>query len=193
MSPVNEATTDATTCTKCGGRFPNAGTLFNALQTQTTKINVITSKTAKSGPPGPKCRLFILRFVPVARSYLVLLLLLNYLLVVGAGLVDRPARVIDRPFDYVHSHDCQLQHTLRLACFDDCNGVQSQVNKHGERPPLHQLLTTLKALDTHCLSEMPVAFAAPVVFENAAARQAAHAAAASAGYRGLIELPPRRG
>ena len=38
------------------------------------------------------------------RPYFTLLLLLNYLLVVGAGLVERPARPIDRPFAYVHSH-----------------------------------------------------------------------------------------
>ena len=53
--------------------------------------------------------------VSVPRPYLVWLLLLNYLLVVGAGLVERPARVIDRPFAYAHSPDCQLHHTLRLG------------------------------------------------------------------------------
>ena len=60
------------------------------------------------------------------------------------SLVERPARPIDRPFAYVHSQDCQLRHTLRLACFDDCNGVQYTVKKPGERLPLQQLLTTFK-------------------------------------------------
>lgn len=126
------------------------------------------------------------------RSLLVLLLLANYLLVVGAGLVERPARAIDRPFAYVHSSDCQLRHTLRLACFDDCNGVQYTVKKTGERPPLQQLLTSLKGLDTHCLPELRVVFARPV-FRCAEPRLAARVAGVAVGHRGEIELPPRRG
>lgn len=126
------------------------------------------------------------------RSLLVLLLLANYLLVVGAGLVERPARPIDRPFAYVHSHDCQLKHTMRLACFDDCNGVQYTVKKTGERLPLQQLLNSFKGLDTHCLSEVRVAFAKPV-FVSSEARLVAHVVAVPVGYRGQIELPPRRG
>ncbi|MDB5269634.1 MAG: hypothetical protein JWP58_2674 [Hymenobacter sp.] len=126
------------------------------------------------------------------RPYLTLLLLLNYLLVVGAGLVERPAKVIDRPFAYVHSPDCQLRHTLRLGCFDDCNGVQYTVKKTGERPPIQQLLTSLKGLDTHCLTETRVVFARPV-FAAAEARRATRVVAVPVGYRGRIELPPRRG
>lgn len=126
------------------------------------------------------------------RPYLTLLLLLNYLLVVGAGLVERPAKVIDRPFAYVHSHDCQLKHTLRLACFDDCNGVQYTVQKNGERLPLQQLLTTFKGLDAHCLTETRVVFARPV-FKDVEAQRTARVVAVPVGYRGQIELPPRRG
>ena len=125
-------------------------------------------------------------------SYLTLLLLLNYLLVVGAGLVERPARVIDRPFAYVHSHDCQLRHTLRLACFDDCNGTQYTVKKNGGRLPLHQLLTSFKGVDTHCLSELRVVFTRPV-FRSSESRWAARVVAVPVGYRGQIELPPCRG
>ena len=128
----------------------------------------------------------------MARSYLVLLLLLNYLLVVGAGLVERPARVIDRPFNYVHSPDCQVKHTLRLACFDDCNGVQYTVKKYGERLPLTQLLTTFKGLDSHCLPEWRVALAAPL-FGRLVARSTTYEATVPVGYQGEIELPPRRG
>ena len=130
--------------------------------------------------------------MPVARSCLVLLLLLHYLLVVGAGLVERPARVIDRPFDYVHSPDCQLRHTLRLACFDDCNGVQYTVKKHGERLPLTQLLTTFKGLDSHCLPEWRVAFGQPV-FSPALTFSRNQAAAGPGGHRAPVELPPCRG
>ena len=130
--------------------------------------------------------------MPVARPYLVLLLLLNYLLVVGAGMAERPARVIDRPFAYVHSKDCQLRHTLRLACLDDCNGIQYTLKKHGERPPFHQLLSSLKGLDLHCLPETRVAFAQPA-FGRADLRYAAGEVAVPTGFRGLIDSPPRRG
>ena len=130
--------------------------------------------------------------LPVARSYLVLLLLLHYLLVVGAGLVERPARVVDRPFAYAHSQDCQLRHTLRLACFDDCNGVQYTVKKTGERLPLQQLLNSFKGLDAHCLAESRVVFVRPL-FAVAGVRRPARGAGVAVGYRGRIELPPRRG
>ena len=126
------------------------------------------------------------------RPYLTLLLLLNYLLVVGAGLVERPARVIDRPFAYTHSHDCQLQNTLRPGCFDDCNGVQYTVKKNGERLPLQQLLTSFKGLDIHCLPESRLVFVRPF-FTGPAPRLTARIVAVPVGYRGQIELPPRRG
>ena len=129
----------------------------------------------------------------MVRSLLVSLLLLNYLLVVMAGLVERPARVIDRPFAYVHSPDCQLRHTMRVGCFDDCNGVQYTVQKYGERLPLQQLLTTFKGIDLHCLAEWKVAFAAPFTTASAEARLAAREPAVPIGYRGQIELPPCRG
>ena len=129
----------------------------------------------------------------MTRSYLVWLLLLNYLLVVGAGLVERPPRVIDRPFDYVHSHDCQLQHTLRLACFDDCNGVQYTLQKNGERPPLHHLIQSLKGVDLHCLPALPVVSIAPTTFGRVPAPYAAIVAGVPNGYQGQIDLPPRRG
>jgi len=128
----------------------------------------------------------------VARSSAVLLLLLNYLLVVGAGLVERPALVVDRPFAYAHSPDCQLHHTLRLACFDDCNGAQYTIKKNGERRPLTQLLTSFKGLDSHCLPDGRVAFAAPA-YGRPAPRPTGWHRAVPTGFRGRIELPPRRG
>ncbi|WP_046246146.1 hypothetical protein [Hymenobacter terrenus] len=126
------------------------------------------------------------------RSYAVLLLLLNYLLVVGAGLVERPARVIDRPFAYVHSHHCQQLNALRIGCFDDCNGVQYTVQKNGGRPPITQLLTSLKGLDTHYLPDVRVVFTTPI-FWQAGPRLAARELAVPPGFGELIELPPQRG
>jgi hypothetical protein len=128
----------------------------------------------------------------VIRSYLVLLLLLNYLLVVGAGLVERPPQVVDRPFDYVHSADCQLRHTLRLACFDDCNGVQYTLTKNGEHPPFQQLLQSLKGLDLHCLPEVQVVVA-PALFLVSPSLPLIGEDAVQTGFRGQIDSPPRRG
>ena len=128
----------------------------------------------------------------MARSSFVLLLLFHYLLVVGAGLVERPARGIDRPFDYVHSPDCQLKHQLRLACFDDCNGVQYTVKKYGERLPLTQLLTTFKGLDSHFLPQGWVALTTSM-FSRTLVRAGVYEVSVPGGYRGRIELPPRRG
>ena len=127
------------------------------------------------------------------RSHLTLLLLLNYLLVVGAGLMERPGRVLDQPFAYEHRHDCQLQNVLRVACFDDCNGVQYQVKKQGDHQPLQQLLTSLKGLDVHHLP----APSAPAVFQPVFASRTPYLTGAEVsvpiGHRGQIELPPCRG
>ena len=164
--------------------------LFCLSDTQPRRFSRTCLRTRAPAVPGPFEK--VCNPAPVARSYPVLLLLLNYLLVVGAGMVERPARVIERPYNYVHSQDCQLKHTLRLACFDDCNGVQYTVKKYGERLPLTQLLTTFKGLDLHCLPESRVAFATPV-FGRLVARLAAWEATVPVGYRGRIELPPRRG
>ncbi|GAA4348551.1 hypothetical protein GCM10023185_04580 [Hymenobacter saemangeumensis] len=128
------------------------------------------------------------------RSLLALLLLTNYLLVVGAGMSARPVRVVDQPFAYKHRHDCQLRNTLRVACFDDCNGQQYVVDEKGERQPLQHLLSTLKSLDVHCLPPaVPAAGGPPAVFHQPEPRRAVIAVAVPPGYQGKIDLPPRRG
>ncbi len=126
------------------------------------------------------------------RPYLVLLLLLNYLLVVGAGLVARPAQVVERPFDYEHKHDCQLINRLRVGCFDSCNGVQYQVKKQGERPTLSAVLSALKAVDAHCLPQFRE-LVAVTRFPRVVTRTEAGAVGIPTGYRGQVDLPPCRG
>jgi hypothetical protein len=129
----------------------------------------------------------------MARSLLVLLLLLNYLVVVCASVAPQAGIAAARPFDYVHNPDCQLKNAWRGGtCFDDCNGVQYQMHKSHKPMPLQQLLTTLKGLDLHCLPSVAVAEARPV--EWRAARPVAwFRAAVPPGVRGRIEAPPRRG
>ena len=129
----------------------------------------------------------------MARSLLVLLLLLNYLLVVCASAAPQAGIAAARPFDYVHSPDCQLKNAWRGGtCFDDCNGVQYQVQKGHKPMPLQQLLTTFKGLDLHCLPSVAVAAARPMEW-RAARPLAAPAPAVPPGVRGRIEAPPRRG
>lgn len=128
----------------------------------------------------------------MVRSYLTLLLLLNYLLVVGTGAMG-PARMIEQPFPYVHSQDCQLLHTLRVACFDDCNGVQYTAKRQAERFPLTHLLTSLKGLDLHHLPEhCQLVFTMPLA-TRLTTRPSMYEAIAPRGYRDRIEQPPRRG
>ncbi|AMR26783.1 hypothetical protein A0257_06435 [Hymenobacter psoromatis] len=127
------------------------------------------------------------------RSLLVLLLLLNYLLVVCASVAPQAGIAAARPFDYVHSPDCQLKNAWRGGvCFDDCNGVQYHVHKGHKPLPLQQLLTTLKGLDLHCLPLVAAVAALPVGW-RAARPLAAAMAAVPLGVRGRIEAPPRRG
>ncbi|GAA3948513.1 hypothetical protein [Hymenobacter algoricola] len=95
------------------------------------------------------------------RSWLVFLLLCNYLLVVGAGLVNRaePLRyTVAHP--YVHSHSCQQQNYLRLDCFSTCNGDQQAVAKSPKAPTPQQLLTLSKGIDLHCLAS-PISILKP--------------------------------
>ena len=129
----------------------------------------------------------------MARSLLVLLLLLHYLLVVCASVAPQAGIAAARPFDYVHSPDCQLKNAWRGGtCFDDCNGVQYHVHKGHKPLPLQQLLTTLKGLDLHCLPPVAAAAARPVGW-RAARPLAAPVAAVPPGVRSRLDDPPRRG
>lgn len=119
-----------------------------------------------------------------------MLLLLNYLLVVCASAPERP---VARPFDYVHHADCQLKNAWRGGtCFDDCNGVQYQVQKGHKSGAWQQLLTMLKGLDMHCLPTTADIALAPA-WNRAVCWQLASPAAVPNGVRARIEAPPRRG
>ena len=87
------------------------------------------------------------------------LLLLNYLLVVTAGLcVIRPAVEVRTALrSYVHSKTCQRDYALRLDCFDRCNGEQGRhvAAKLPSGSGLH-FLAQLKGLDVHCTAGLEV-------------------------------------
>ena len=126
------------------------------------------------------------------RSWLVLLLLTNYLLVVGAGLVNRPvAPRYTAAHPYVHSAQCQQQHYLRLDCFDHCNGDQDVVQKRTARQNAQHLLSVIKSIDAHCLAatvtlpQVKFSFAKPLAVELVPT--------IPAGIQAEIYAPPRRG
>jgi hypothetical protein len=129
----------------------------------------------------------------MVRSYAILLLLLNYLVVVGTGMTGRPAPRIERPFAYVHSKDCQRLNALRVGCFDDCNGVQYKVQKNDTLSPWQKLLVSLKGLDTHCLPEAKRLAPSALSRRYAEPRMAASVASVLRGFGSQIYSPPRRG
>ena len=129
----------------------------------------------------------------MVRCYAILLLLLNYLLVVGTGMTGRPAPPIERPFAYVHSKDCQRLNALRVGCFDDCNGVQYKVEKGDTHAPWQKLLVSLKGLDNHCLPEAKRLMLSAPGRLYAESRLAAPGAAVLLGFGGQIYSPPRWG
>lgn len=96
------------------------------------------------------------------RPLLTLLLLLNYLLVVGAGvLVSRPAAPrYSAAHPYVHSAECQRTHYLRLDCFERCNGDQHAAHS-APRPSAPHLLALLKGLDEHYPAAAPLGHQRP--------------------------------
>ncbi|TGE27116.1 hypothetical protein [Hymenobacter metallicola] len=126
------------------------------------------------------------------RFWLVLLLLANYLLVVGAGLVNRPeAPRYSAAHPYVHSADCQQKHYLMVDCFDQCNGDQLEIHKRTAGQNAQHLLLVSKGVDAHCLGEtvqVPLGH-----YPTTSLLPAARHEAVIAGYRALLDAPPRRG
>ncbi|QIX61059.1 hypothetical protein FY528_02360 [Hymenobacter lutimineralis] len=129
------------------------------------------------------------------RSWLVLLLLLNYLLMVGAGLVHRPDSLLREQIahPYHHSAMCQQENYLRLDCFERCNGNQRAWHpRTGQDSPLH-LLSLLHGLDTHLLAAVVRPDAPLMAFQQPENLTCWPAAAVPAGVRTVLFAPPRRG
>ncbi|RZK21828.1 MAG: hypothetical protein EOO56_10700 [Hymenobacter sp.] len=97
------------------------------------------------------------------RSLLTWLLLLNYLLVVGAGLVvSRPPEpFFSAAHPYVHRQDCQQHNYLRLDCFERCNGEQRAAHRAGPTGTGLHYLAQLKGLDVHFATTGRVALPLP--------------------------------
>ena len=129
------------------------------------------------------------------RPLLTWLLLLNYLLVVGAGLlVSRPPEpLFSAAHPYVHSADCQQHNYLRLDCFERCNGDQREV--HCKLPTgtgLHYL-AQLKGLDVHCVALPLAALPGPAPRWRAAPPAALVLVHLPAAPSGRDYPPPQRG
>ncbi|UOQ72472.1 hypothetical protein [Hymenobacter cellulosilyticus] len=126
------------------------------------------------------------------RSWLVLLLLANYLLVVGAGLVNRPqAPRYSAAHPYTHSADCQQKHYLMVDCFDTCNGDQHVVQKRTASQNAQHLLTIMKGIDVHCLVE-PICLTPFYVSSEPRLPAELHQQVPT-GFAALVYAPPRRG
>ena len=127
------------------------------------------------------------------RPFLTLLLLLNYLLVVGAGLlVSRPPEPrFSTAHPYVHSKACQQHNYLRLDCFEHCNGDQHEVHHKVPTGTGLHYLAQLKGLDVHFVSQQVVALAAPLHGRPAAPRPLPTCAVMPAGFGGRDYPPPQ--
>ena len=129
------------------------------------------------------------------RLLLTWLLLLNYLLVVGAGLVvSRPPEpLFTAAHPYVHSKDCQQHNYLRLDCFERCNGDQSALHRKVPTGTGLHYLAQLKGLDVHCPAAAPLALVAPNTWGNQAPHQRQTAPALPTWANGRDYPPPQRG
>jgi len=126
------------------------------------------------------------------RHCLILLLLLPYLVGLGAGLVGRPEPVgPTAAHPYVHSAECQHQNYLRLDCFDTCNGDQQAVQAQHKTEKSAQLLAAGKSIDLHFLTETPrigyLRLKPAVAYQQPAELQVLP------GIRKYIDQPPRQG
>jgi hypothetical protein len=132
--------------------------------------------------------------INMLRSLLAMLLLANYLLVVGAGLaVHRPeAPRYSAAHPYEHSRHCQQQNYLRLDCFEQCNGPQQAAKaKLPSGAGLH-FLAQLKGLDVHCSSAELLVCRQPEVGSITTPALVGEASALVAGF-GQHNYPPPRG
>ncbi|MET4105352.1 hypothetical protein [Hymenobacter sp. UYP22] len=126
------------------------------------------------------------------RHCLILLLLLPYLLGLGAGLVGRPEPVgPSAAHPYMHSAECQRHNYLRLDCFDTCNGNQQAVQAQHKTEKTAQLLAAAKSIDLHCLTEMPLLRV--VYIRQLVTYRLLPAFQLVAGIRGQVDQPPRQG
>ena len=129
------------------------------------------------------------------RPILTLLLLLNYLLVVGAGVLvgQPPASRYSAAHPYVHSAECQQHHYLRLDCFEHCNGDQRSTQSAPRRSAPH-LLALLKGLDEHCPVAAPAVALQLVAstYRVAASYPAPRLRELTPGFAGRDPRPPQR-
>ncbi len=129
------------------------------------------------------------------RTLLTWLLLLNYLLVVGVGLlVSRPPEpLLSAAHPYVHSHECQQRNYLRLDCFEHCNGDQHEVRCHLPTGTGLHYLAQLKGLDVHFPTPPLAALPAPAHYGRAAPRRALALVRLPGGVSSRDYPPPQRG
>ena len=129
------------------------------------------------------------------RPLLTWLLLLNYLLVVGVGLlVSRPPEpYFSAANPYVHSKDCQQHNYLRLDCFEHCNGDQAEAHHRLPTGTGLHYLAQLKGLDVHCPTPPLAALPAPARYGRTAPRWVLALVRLPGGVSSRDYPPPQRG
>ena len=128
------------------------------------------------------------------RSLTAIFLLLNYLLVVGAGMrVGRPEPAFSAAHPYVHSQECQQNNYLRLDCFEHCNGERYGLQQKLPGDSALHFLTQLRGLDVHdCAPTLPAVPAPPRTRPTAAMSwPGAGPANLAAGFGGCLFPPPK--
>ena len=127
------------------------------------------------------------------RPLLTWLLLLNYLLVVGAGLVvSRPPEpLFSAAHPYVHSTECQQHNYLRLDCFERCNGDQRAAHRPVPTGTGLHYLAQLKGLDVHFLAASRALPTSPAWRGHyGRGYRPGSVPAVRAGFGGMTERPP---
>ena len=129
------------------------------------------------------------------RSLIAIFLLLNYLLVVGAGMrVGRPEPAFSAAHPYVHSEACQQHNYLRLDCFEHCNGERYGLQQKLPGDSALHFLTQLQGLDVHdCAPTLPAVPARPRAWGSASTQHPLLSRAGlPPGFGGFDYPPPRR-
>lgn len=131
----------------------------------------------------------------LTRSVLALLLLVNYLLVVGLDCVSRPEDQPERLLVQTEVagqtyHECRYMRMDGLEAF--LNEALASRYQTSSDAPLHHLISIVYAVDAHCLPSLTWLVLPPVIRANAPTFDACQPAIC-AGVSQMIVPPPQLG
>lgn len=131
----------------------------------------------------------------LARSWIALLLLVNYLLVVGIGCISRP----EDPHEFVlirTSDDGQHYQQCRYVRMDGLEAflTEALASRYQNAPetPKHHLISVVHGVDAHQLPDVAWPLITPI-YQLAAIPPISHQSASSSGISRAVYPPPRLG